>query len=225
MTTPKPAIDFDSPAELREALRISIGLGDFAPGAKLTERELTQRFNVGRTAIREALRYLAAEGIVELTDNRGARVSTITYSEALHLFQVRAALEGLAGELFATRGTADQKIEFAQSLRPLHDAMLQGDITQTLRLSDIYYGHLLRGANNPELQRITELLHVRIIQVRRISLSIPELSEQTVDGLKRIINAVLLGDPEEARLACISLVHHSAQATLPLLATLEVAGE
>lgn len=217
--------DTESPTELRDSIRTSIALGEYEPGAKLTERELGAKFGVGRTGVREALRYLAAEGILEINENRGARVKTISYSEALNLFQIREALEGLAGMLFAARATGPQKIAFAQSLQPIADAMRNADITQTLVMGDAYYSHLLQGSQNPELQRMTEMLHVRVSQVRRISLSLPDSADRTIKSLQRIVNAVLLGDSDLARDACCAHVRGSAEVTLPLLASIEVEGE
>lgn len=214
--------DIESPDELRDSIRNAIALGEYEPGAKLTERELGAKFGVGRTGVREALRYLAAEGILEIIENRGARVKSISYSEALNLFQIREALEGLAGMLFAARATGPQKIAFAQSLGPIADAMNNADITQTLIAGDLYYSHLLRGSQNPELQRMTEMLHVRVSQVRRISLSLPDSADRTIKSLQSIVNAVLLGDSELAREACCAHVRRSAEVTLPLLASAEV---
>ncbi len=199
-------------------MRRDIASGEYAPGMKLIERELTQRYGVGRTGIRDALRHLAAEGHVELTENRGARVSELSFAEALDMFQVRGVLEGLAGELFAVRGTATEKIEFAESLPPIIEAIHRGDVAEVLAASDIYYAHLLRGARNAELRESVERLHTRITQLRRISLSTAEGSEQMIPTLQRIVNAVLSGDSNEAREACIAHVKRSASVTLPALA-------
>ncbi len=187
---------------------------------KLVERELTQRYGVGRTGIRDALRHLAAEGHVELTENRGARVSELSFAEALDMYQVRGVLEGLAGELFAVRGTATEKIEFAESLPPISEAIHRKDISGALAASDVYYAHLLKGARNAELRESVERLHTRITQLRRISLSMAEGSEAMIPTLQRIVNAVLSGDSNEAREACIAHVKRSASVTLPALAAL-----
>lgn len=212
----------ESPTELRDALRSAIALGEYEPGAKLTEREIATRFGVGRTGVREALRYLAAEDILDISENRGARVKTISYAEALNLFQIREALESLAGELFTSRASGPQKIELAKSLEPMAAAMKAGDITQTLVMGDLFYSHLLRGSQNPELQRMTEMLRVRISQVRRISLTLPDSGDKTMASLQNIVNAVLLGDPAKAREACGAHVRRSAEMTLPLMASMEL---
>ncbi|WAH97472.1 GntR family transcriptional regulator [Arthrobacter sp. MMS18-M83] len=203
---------------LPEELKRAIANGEYAPGAKLVERELALKYGVGRTAVRDALRYLDAERIIVLTENRGARIRELSYAEAADIYQVRSVLEGLAGELFAVRGTAAEKVVFAKSLEPVREAMENLDITGALLASDVYYSHLLNGARNFELYEVVERLHVRISQLRRVSLSMSDRAQATIESLQRIVNAVLAGDPVEARLACVEHVRAAAAATLPVLA-------
>lgn len=218
MSTVDSSHSFGSAADFRETLRRAIANGEYEPGEKLIERHLTMRYGVGRTGVRDALRHLAAEGIVVLTENRGARVSELSFADALNMYQVRGVLEGLAGELFAVRGTAQEKIEFAATLPPIRDAISRADATGALTASDIYYAHLLRGARNTELQGIIERLHSRITQIRRFSLSTEEGSGPMVTSLQRIVNAVIAGDAVGAREACMEHVKSSAAATLPAIA-------
>lgn len=207
-----------SPADLPETLRQAIADGEYSPGTKLVERELTQKYDVGRTAVRDALRHLAAERIVVLTENRGARVRELDYAEAADIYEVRAVLEGLAGELFAVRGTAPEKIRFAESFDGLREAIKRRDTTGALLASDVFYDVLLTGAGNAELREAVGRLHVRIHQIRRVSLSMEERATPTVEALQRIVNAVLAGAPSDARQACVDHVRASAAATLPVLA-------
>lgn len=88
------------------ALRELILRGDLAAGARLGEVELASRLGVSRTPVREALTRLAAEGLVELVPNRGARVSRWTAAEVAEVFDLRVALEPRLTELAATRATA-----------------------------------------------------------------------------------------------------------------------
>ncbi|QBE48079.1 GntR family transcriptional regulator [Leucobacter triazinivorans] len=221
MSLAEPAGTRGSTSDLRDALRRAIACGEYAPGAKLVERELTLRYGAGRTAVRDALRHLAAERITVLTENRGARVRELSYAEAADIYQVRSVLEGLAGELFAVRGTPDEKKAFAESFVAVREAITNSEITEALLASDIYYAHLLRGARNTELNEIVERLHVRINQIRRVSLSMRERAQPTIEALQHIVDAVLVGDPAEARAACIEHIRASAAATLPVLAARE----
>lgn len=212
----------EDPRGLPEILRRAIAEGEYEPGLKLVERELAIKYGVGRTAVRDALRHLAAERIIVLTENRGARVRELDYAEAADIYAVRAVLEGLAGELFAVRGTASEKKLFAESLGPLRKAIEDFDTTAALLASDVYYAHLLDGARNVELQEAVNRLHVRIHQIRRVSLSMKDRAQPTIEGLQRVVNAILSGDPVQARAACIEHVRASAAATLPVLAAQEL---
>ena len=208
--------------DLPEVLRRAIADGELVPGTKLVERELAAKYGVGRTAVRDALRHLAAERIVVLTENRGARVRELDYAGAADIYEVRAVLEGLAGELFAVRGSSSAKKLFAESLEPVRRAIEDADISAALTSSDAFYEYLLAGAANTELHEAVNRLHVRIHQIRRVSLSMRDRAKPTIEALQRIVDAVLAGDPSQARLACIEHVRASAAATLPVLAAQEL---
>ena len=91
-----------------DAVRGMILDGRFAPGARLGEADLAEAVGVSRTPVREALRHLAAEGLVEITPNKGARVVEWTQAELEQVFDLRAEVEGLAARLAAQRASASQ---------------------------------------------------------------------------------------------------------------------
>src|SRR5690349_8168926 len=84
-------------------LRTMLVEGIIPPGAKLNERELCERLEISRTPLREAIKLLAAEGMVELLPNRGAAAIKLTAVDIVNSFEVLAELEGLSGELAAQR--------------------------------------------------------------------------------------------------------------------------
>ena len=86
---------------LREALLNQF----FAPGDRLIERELCELTGVSRTSVREALRLLESEGLIETIPNRGPIVASLSAEDAQYIYEVREALEGLAGRLFAERAS------------------------------------------------------------------------------------------------------------------------
>src|SRR3989440_12330811 len=96
--------------DLALALEEAIVAGEIAPGTVLRQEQLSEQFQVSRTPIREALRRLAALGLVDFVPNRGVRVRTLSREELHEAFLVRAELEGLATELAATRMT-EQDLE------------------------------------------------------------------------------------------------------------------
>src|SRR5918997_6239315 len=95
--------------EVAERLRALIRSGDLEPKARVNELELAARFGISRTPLREAIKILATEGLLELLPNRGARVASISEAELDDMLEVVAGLEGTAAEL-ACRSITDAKV-------------------------------------------------------------------------------------------------------------------
>ena len=89
--------------------------GELEPGTVLRQEQLSEQFNVSRTPIREALRRLAALGLVSFVPNRGVRVRTISREELHEAFMVRAELEALATEVAATKMTPEELAELEEA--------------------------------------------------------------------------------------------------------------
>ena len=133
--------------EVAVRLRQRIVEGEIAPGAKLNERELSERLQVSRTPLREAIKMLAAEGLVELLPNRGAVAAQLSPQDVADTFEVIAGLEGQSGELAAQRITDAELAE----IRALHYEMLAAftrrDLSAYYRLNaQIHDTHQCRGA-------------------------------------------------------------------------------
>src|SRR6187455_1250153 len=101
-------------------LRTLLIEGRIAPGAKLNERELCEQLRVSRTPLREAIKLLAAEGLVDLLPNRGAVAVKLTEADVVNTFELLSTLEALSGELAAQRITDAELAE----LRALHYEMM-----------------------------------------------------------------------------------------------------
>ena len=110
-----------SAAWVADRLRDMIVKGDLHPGARLVERKISADLNVSRTPVREALKLLHADGLIEISMHRGAQVVAYTASEAEDLFDVIAVIESLAAERLAERITARLLARF----ETLHARMLQ----------------------------------------------------------------------------------------------------
>lgn len=152
-----------------DRLREMIEHGDIAPGAKLIEKDLCESFAVSRTPMREAIRALAAEGLVVLTPNRGACVATITETQILESFLVIGALEGLAGELAAPRITEAQ----LDDVRSMHTSMLERHAANDLDGYYIYnrqiHDAIFEIADNELLKEMRRIVFNRTIRLRFIA--------------------------------------------------------
>jgi DNA-binding GntR family transcriptional regulator len=91
--------------DLAQTLRLQIQKSELAPGEWLREVRLCSEFDVGRSIVRRALRALADDGLIEIEENRGARVSSTTVEEVFDLYEVRAALYGMAARFACLRGS------------------------------------------------------------------------------------------------------------------------
>src|SRR5437868_1065177 len=116
ITIPRAALH----VQVAQRLRQMLVEGRIAPGAKLNERELSELLNVSRTPLREAIKMLAAEGLVELLPNRGAVAVSLSEADVLNTFEVMAGLEAQSGELAAQRITERELTE----VQAMHFEML-----------------------------------------------------------------------------------------------------
>lgn len=152
--------------EVAVRLRQRIVEGQLSPGAKLNERELSEQLKVSRTPLREAIKMLAAEGLVELLHNRGAVVAQMSEQDVADTFEVIAGLEGQAGALAAQRITEPQLNE----IRALHYEMLAAftrrDLPTYYRLNALIHAHINAAAGNRVLAQTWSTVNARLQALR-----------------------------------------------------------
>ncbi len=147
-------------------LRTLLVEGSIPPGGKLNERELCERLRVSRTPLREAIKLLAAEGLVDLLPNRGAVAVKLSEADILHAFEMLAELEGMSGELAAERMTEAELAE----LRALHYEMLachaRRDLSGYYRLNALIHTAINNAAKNPLLSKTYREINARVQSLR-----------------------------------------------------------
>ena len=147
-------------------LRQRIVEGHIAPGTKLNERELSEVLKVSRTPLREAIKMLAAEGLVELLPNRGAVVAQLSEQDIADTFEVIAGLEGQAGELAAARIRDDELAE----IRALHYEMLAAhtrrDLPTYYRINAQIHTRINAAARNKVLTQTWSTVNARLQALR-----------------------------------------------------------
>jgi DNA-binding GntR family transcriptional regulator len=186
-------------------LRSMLVEGSIEPGAKLNERELCARLSVSRTPVREAIKLLAAEGLVDLVPNRGAVAVKLTEADVMHTFEVLAGLEALGGELAAKRMTDAELSE----LKALHYEMLaafsRGDLPAYYRMNARIHGAINSFAKNPVLAKAYREINARV-QSLRFSSNYDEAKwKQAVKEHEQMIEALQARDG--TRLRAILLEH------------------
>ncbi|SAI13663.1 GntR family transcriptional regulator [Bordetella ansorpii] len=140
--------------------------GRIAPGAKLNERELCEQLGVSRTPLREAIKLLAAEGLVDLVPNRGAVAVRLTEEDVLHTFEVLGVLEATAGEMAAQRITPEELAE----LRAMHYEMLachaRHDLPGYYAFNARIHDAISAAAHNPVLAQTYRSINARAQSLR-----------------------------------------------------------
>lgn len=152
--------------ETANRIRTDIVTGELPPGTRLREVQLCERLGVSRTPVREALRTLAAEGLVDLLPNRSVAVSKLQASDLESLFIVFASIEALAGEL-ACENIADEEVnEIGKMLNEMVDHHARGDRAAYLRANQYIHRRIVEIADNPVLQSVWQSLVPRVERAR-----------------------------------------------------------
>ncbi len=181
-------------AELTDRLRALILDGDLAPGEKLQEIALAERFAVSRTPLREALASLAAEGLVVQRPGRGAVVSALTLSELEEVFPVIGALEALAGELAASRISAADIARSAELVARLRRQQAAGDRAGYGATNAEIHRLIHVAAGNATLTGQIRLLDGKIRRARRLANLAPERWAEAVEEHVAIHKALAARD-------------------------------
>lgn len=201
-----------------DGLRAALVAAEFAPGERLYENALCDRFEVSRTVIREALRQLEAEGLVSMIAHRGPVVAMLTADDARDLYELRAALEGAAGALFAERADAARRAALTASLARVEEAFATGDIAAELAAKDDFYEVLFAGSGNRAISATLRSAKARVQMLRGLSLRAPGRSRASLAELRDIVTAAAVTrDPSAARLACETHVRNAAVLALAAL--------
>lgn len=168
--TPTPTLGALDRRMLHEAvaerLRELIIDGTLAPGAHLNERVLCEQLQVSRTPLREALRTLAGEGVIDLLPNRGAVVAAMSRASVEHAFELMRVLEATAGELAARRASEADIAAIAQLHTDMSRAHARRNLQIYYRLNREIHQAIVRCARNPELEAVYARLNARLQALR-----------------------------------------------------------
>ncbi|MCA9261741.1 MAG: GntR family transcriptional regulator [Planctomycetales bacterium] len=189
-----PAASGHNSRHICDALEDDIVTGKLLPGAKLDEASLCQRFAVSRTPIREALRFLAERGMVELIRNRGAFVVETTVPRLIEMFEVMAELEGMCGRLCARRITADLAEELHEAHEACRTAKQKEDADDYYYRNEAFHDVIYRSCQNSFLAEQAGQLRRRLQAYRRMQLRFPKRIRDSYSEHQAIVDAIIGGD-------------------------------
>lgn len=212
--------------KVAEQLTEAIMSKQVRPGDRLpSERELGEKFSVSRTVVREAVRSLAARGLVRVTSGRGVEVSEINFGNVAasmrllvrghenidygKVHEVRAAVEVQTAGLAAQRA-APEDIERLRELCDEHQRALEkGDVTAASEFDFQFHRELTRASGNELLLAMLDSIADVLREVRHQSMNQPHVSEEGLRAHRRILKSVAAGEQAEAQDA---MAKHLAEA-------------
>lgn len=182
-------------------LRRFILEGDLQPGARLQEIELAAQLGVSRTPVREALRELSSQGLVEILPNRGARVTRWSAKDLAEIYDLRSMLESHAAERAATRMSGPDVERLLALCGQMAACARRGHKHDLVQLSDLngeFHSQILRAADSPRLATmLASIVQVPLV-IRTFTRYSPEALDRSMSHHRELAAAIRAGAPEWA---------------------------
>lgn len=204
--------------QVENAVRQAIISGRYSPGERLVERELCEGLGVSRTSVREALRKLEAEKLVQIIPHKGPVVATISVDEARELYALRGVLEGFAAREFALNGGTAALAEFASASRELRAAAETGETEKVLEAKGKLYDIMLGNCGNHLVSEILQSLFSRINLLRATSLMHPDRLPHSLAEIDKLADALQARDADAAQALASLHVANACRVALKKLA-------
>lgn len=174
--------------------------GTLAPGDVLSERNIARELEFSRMPVREAIRELAKDGLIDVSPGRGAFVRRLSVSEVRDTYEARQAIEGMTAYLAAKRGITPELLAIRAVFRNFHDDPAGADLAAVQQAGDDLHRAIADAARNPELARILDSLQAQITLTLRMAADhnpgrIPVSMHEHIG----ILDAIEAGDADEAR--------------------------
>lgn len=192
----RPALLSD---QVYDLLRTALIDGDLQPGERVVESEIARRLGVSQAPVREAVKRLAREGVLEHIPRRGNFVAEVSERDVEHARQVREPLERLAGELAATAITAAELSRLDDLVREMRDAVARGDLGRFRDADITFHATVGEAAGNPFLTRMWGVLEPSLRTLRAIADPLFDGDWQAMaDEHGRLVALLREGDPKAA---------------------------
>ncbi|MFI6810637.1 GntR family transcriptional regulator [Streptomyces luteogriseus] len=203
-------------ARVAEELRQMIISGELPPRSGLSEMALSETFGVSRTPIREALKQLQTEGLVEVRPRVGTFVAAPSRREITELFQMKELLEGAAARLLAFRGSVPEVERLRATMRESDEAVRAGDAERYAELVHEFHDLIVVGADNTKLDAyyrslMNQLAYDRLV---RASLTRPGRLTESDTEHHRVLDLILAKDGDGAERVMREHVRRSHQALM-----------
>lgn len=204
-----------------DLIRSAIIKGDFKPGQPLREGELVKTMNVSKSPIREAIKKLEAQNLVEIVPHHGAFVVKLSTKDIADLMDVREALDGMAARLAC--GSVSQ-VELKKAYRrvnQIYQNIVDGSLSQYLTDDFDFHLFIARAGNNPKLVSSLETIldQIRLAMLR--SGSTPGRAHKTLEEHRAVLEALEKGDPQVAEARMRRHIRKAKESMLKIMSVFE----
>lgn len=183
---------------LEERLAEEIINGRLLPGTRLEEQAIADRFKTSRTPVREALRRLAASGLIEMRPRRGVIVSTLTRDRLAQMFETMAELEGACARLAAERMTPAERKALAKLQQHGADIASANDSDAYEQHNRTFHAAIYHGSGNAVLEETTLAVRARLAPFRSAQFQIPGRVAKSNAEHDAVVQAIMVSDGEKA---------------------------
>jgi DNA-binding GntR family transcriptional regulator len=190
-----------SGVDIADWIRNQIRSRRFVPGQRLVEFDITRRTGASRFKVREALQRLAAEGLVEIEEYRGASVRSASMDEVRQLYVARGALEGICAADFTRRSSPAQRAQLQEIAEAMERAVEQDTPELFGRLNAQWHGLIMEGSGNHTIRSVVQRLNTPIHHLLFETFYRADRLRSATADHKAILEAIMNNDPEGARAA------------------------
>lgn len=201
-----------------EKMRAAILEAHFQPGERLVERSLCEILGVSRTVVREVLRHLETEGLVDSLPNQGPIVAVLDFATAAEIYEIRALLEGEAAMACAQYADESAVAELAGYIDKIQHAFDAQDYQAVRALTSAFYERMFIGGKKHVAWEIVQSLTARINRLRALTIASDDRGRQAVAEMRQILASIEAGNGAGARDAAVAHVDRVAEIARNLLA-------
>lgn len=172
--------------------------GKYAPGESLIETRLSEELGVSRTPIREAIRQLELEGLVQSIPNKGAVVKGVSAQDIEDIYTIRMMIEGLAARWAAEKITPEEMAELQEAVDLEEFYTFKNDANHLLKSDSRFHDIIFKASKSKPLMHMLSNFHLYIQRARNASLESPVRAKAVLEEHKAILQAIMDKDPERA---------------------------
>lgn len=186
----EPADKYSLRGRVYEQIRADILNGVYKEHEELKEAMLGEKLGVSRTPVREALRQLELEGLVEIIPNKGARVTGITAKDINDIYQIRYYLEGLSARWATEHVTQEQLEKMEETLYLTEFHAQKGHFEQVYELDSRFHELMYEASGSKLLNHILSDFHMYVTRIRKVALANESRSKYSTEEHRDILNAI-----------------------------------